>query len=104
MGFEAILALAVVAGIFLALLLTRWPVEAAFLGGIVVLVGGGALPIDRAFAGFANSGLVTVALLYVVAGGYRKQALSSGWARRCWARRAVRDVRWRGHRHQRGAG
>lgn len=68
LGFEAILALAVAAGIFLALLLTRWPVEAGFLGGIVVLVGGGALPIDRAFAGFANSGLVTVALLAVYLG------------------------------------
>ena len=72
MGFEAILALAVVVGIFVALLLSRWPVEAAFLGGIVVLVGGGALPVGQAFAGFANSGLVTVALLYVVAGGVQE--------------------------------
>ncbi|WP_372720727.1 SLC13 family permease [Immundisolibacter sp.] len=72
MGFEAVLALAVVVGIFLLLLVTRWPVEAVFLGGVVVLVGAGVLPIDRAFAGFANLGLVTVALLYVVAGGVQE--------------------------------
>lgn len=72
MGLEAILALAVVAGVFVALLFTRWPVEAVFLAGLTVLVATAVLPVERAFAGFANSGLITVALLYVVAGGVQE--------------------------------
>jgi di/tricarboxylate transporter len=72
MGLEAILALAVVAGVFVALLFTRWPVEAVFLAGLTVLVAAAVLPVERAFAGFANSGLITVALLYVVAGGVQE--------------------------------
>ena len=72
MGLEAILALAVVAGVFVALLFTRWPVEAVFLAALTVLVAAAVLPVERAFAGFANSGLVTVALLYVVAGGVQE--------------------------------
>lgn len=72
MSIEAILALAVVVAVLASLLLTRWPVEASFLGGVVLMVAIGALPVDRAFDGFANTGLLTVALLYVVAGGVQE--------------------------------
>lgn len=72
MGLEAILALTVVGGILVALLRGRWPVEAVFLAGLTVLVAMRVLPADRAFSGFANSGLLTVALLYVVAGGVQE--------------------------------
>ncbi len=69
MGFEAwfVLGLAVAAlGLMSA---GRQPPHLVMLGVLIVLSASGILSADQALAGFSNSGLVTVAALFVVAAG-----------------------------------
>lgn len=75
---EAWIAAAVLAGVFAALLLTRRPPELVFLAGAAALALAGVVPVEAAVAGFASPGLVTVALLYVVAAGVQETG-ALGW-------------------------
>lgn len=81
MGVEAIVVVAVVAVILGLLIFTRLPADAVMVGGLTLLltipVKGaegwrlGVVATDRAFSGFANEGLLTVAVLFVVVTGLR---------------------------------
>lgn len=69
MGFEAVFTLIVVGSVLLCLALTRLGADLILLGAALVLMVSGILEPDEAFVGFANPGVITVAVLYVVAAG-----------------------------------
>ncbi|MDX1609282.1 MAG: SLC13 family permease [Halofilum sp. (in: g-proteobacteria)] len=69
MPFEAWLTLAVVAGVLGTLFATRLAADMVFLAGITILLLFGVLTPSEAFAGLANEGLLTVAVLYVIVAG-----------------------------------
>lgn len=46
--------------------------DLVLVGAVVVLAAAGILPVDQAFAGFANPGMLTVAALFIVAAGLRE--------------------------------
>jgi di/tricarboxylate transporter len=72
MTLEAWIAVGVVVGVFAALALGRHPPHQILLVGLAVLVVSGVLDPTAAFAGFGNTGLITVGVLFVVAGGLRQ--------------------------------
>jgi Na+/H+ antiporter NhaD/arsenite permease-like protein len=72
MPAEAWLTAGVVAALLAALIATRIPVDVAFLAALAVLLVGGVVTPTEALAGFANEGVVTVAILYVVVSGIRE--------------------------------
>ncbi|MDR4507264.1 MAG: SLC13 family permease [Candidatus Brocadiaceae bacterium] len=72
MGFDAILTLAVVVSIFVALIKNLAPPDILFLGATAFLALVGIITPSEAFAGFSNSGMLTVAMLFVVASGLRE--------------------------------
>lgn len=59
--------LAVIAGCFGLLILTRWPADAVLVAGVAVLMFLGVLTPAQALAGMANEGMATVGVLFVVA-------------------------------------
>jgi di/tricarboxylate transporter len=61
--------MAVVGLVFCQLALTRIPTDLALISGVALLVLSGVLSPELAFAGLANEGMVTVALLFVVSAG-----------------------------------
>ncbi len=69
---EAYLSLAVLFSCFMALLLTRKSPEVIFGSGLLFLLLLNVVPVETAFAGFSNPGLITVACLYIVAAGFRE--------------------------------
>ena len=69
--YQAWITLAVVFGILIALMSSNTQPDLLFVGGAVVLAGLGVITPGEAFAGFANSGMLTVAALFVVAAGMR---------------------------------
>ena len=69
MGFEAWLTLAIVVAIFVALVRNLGPPDLLFLSGTALLALAGIITPEEAFAGFANEGMLTVAMLFVVAAG-----------------------------------
>jgi di/tricarboxylate transporter len=68
-NWDAYIVFATVAGCFALLFLTRKEPELILGGGLLGLLIFGVVPIDVAFSGFANQGLITIAFLYVVAAG-----------------------------------
>lgn len=72
MSLEAWIAVGVVAGVFVFLTAGRHPPHQILLAGVAVLVVSGVLDPADAFAGFGNTGLITVGILFVVAGGLRQ--------------------------------
>jgi len=72
MTLEAWIAVAVVTGVFVFLAIGRHPPHQILLAGLAVLVVSGVLDPAAAFAGFGNTGLITVGVLFVVAGGLRQ--------------------------------
>ena len=52
--------------------LTRFPPDVIFVGGLVVLLVSGVLAVPDALAGFSNAGMVTVAVLYIVVTGLQQ--------------------------------
>ncbi len=69
MNFEASVTLGVVAIVLLGLLKNSWPPDLLFLGAAAVLAVLGIITPEQAFSGFSNSGMLTVAFLFVVAAG-----------------------------------
>ncbi|MDX2456570.1 MAG: SLC13 family permease, partial [Gammaproteobacteria bacterium] len=69
MGWEAWLTLAVVAGCFAMMAFTWVSPDIIMSGGLTLLLVSGVLLPAEALAGFANQGMLTVAVLYVVVSG-----------------------------------
>ena len=69
MSFEAWLTLAIVVAIFVALVRNLAPPDLLFLSGTTLLALAKVITPEEAFAGFANEGMLTVAMLFVVAAG-----------------------------------
>ena len=72
MGIDAWITLTVVAVLLFALLKNLAPPDLLFLGATALLAVLGIITPDEAFAGFSNSGMLTVAVLFVVAAGLRE--------------------------------
>lgn len=72
MGVDAWLALATVASCFFLLMLTRLPPDLVLFGGVIALLTTGVLTPAQALTGFSNEGLITIAMMYVVAAGLRE--------------------------------
>ncbi|MGH8274743.1 MAG: SLC13 family permease [Gammaproteobacteria bacterium] len=81
MSWEAILTLAVLGAVIVALAWPRMPPDLPLIGGFAVLAVTGCVPLGKAFAGFANPGLIAVAALYIVAAGLQHTGAVSGPAR-----------------------
>jgi di/tricarboxylate transporter len=69
---QAILTLGVIFGVLAGFLFTRLRPEALLLGGLAVLLLAGVLTPSQGLAGFSNEGMLTVAILFVVAAGIRE--------------------------------
>ncbi len=69
MSIEAWIAIAVTVGTLAALLLVSLPPYLVMMGSLTILSVTGVLTGTEAFAGFGNTGLMTVAVMFVVAGG-----------------------------------
>ncbi|KIG18558.1 Sulfate permease, Trk-type [Enhygromyxa salina] len=69
---QAWIAVAVVAAVFVLLAVARHPPYLILLGGLAVLLVTGVVEPSAGFSGFANPGLITVAILFVVAAGLRQ--------------------------------
>jgi di/tricarboxylate transporter len=76
--FDAWITLLVLFGILALLVATSLPADLLMLGGLTVLLLSGVLSVPQAFAGFANDGMLTVAVLYVVVAGLRETGVV-GW-------------------------
>lgn len=72
MNPEGLITLAAVAGVLLTLAVTRIAADAVIMAAVTLLIVSGVLAPETALAGFANTGLMTVAALYVVAAGLRE--------------------------------
>ncbi|WP_348673745.1 SLC13 family permease [uncultured Abyssibacter sp.] len=69
MSIEAWIAIAVTMSTLAALLLVNLPPYLVLMGSLTILSVSGVLSGAEAFAGFGNTGLMTVAVMFVVAGG-----------------------------------
>ena len=65
---DMVVTLAVLAGLLYGLVRDR-PADLLFLGAVVLLAVAGVITPDEALSGFANSGVLIVAALFVVAAG-----------------------------------
>jgi di/tricarboxylate transporter len=72
MSWQAWLTLAVTVTTFLGSAISSLPTEIVFLGGTAVLFLSGVLDEETALAGFSNSGMITVAVLYIVVTGLQQ--------------------------------
>jgi di/tricarboxylate transporter len=68
-NWQAWFTVAVLLLVLLQLALTRMPADLALIAGVALLVFAGIISVEQAFAGLANEGMVTVALLFVVSAG-----------------------------------
>ncbi len=71
MDWQIAVTLSVLTGVVLALSFLRAGADLVLLAGLTVLLLAGVIEPDDAFHGFANAGLITVAVLFVVAEGVR---------------------------------
>ncbi len=78
MSWEAWFTLAVVVLCFGLLVRNRAPPDIAMAGGLTLLLVSGVLTPAQALAGFANEGMITVGVLYVVVTGIRETG-GIGW-------------------------
>ncbi|WP_071797072.1 SLC13 family permease [Natronohydrobacter thiooxidans] len=67
-GTQAIVALLIVAGMFIAFMRESYPVEVTAIGGAVLMLLLGILPQSAAFAAFSNHAPWTIAALFVIVG------------------------------------
>jgi di/tricarboxylate transporter len=75
MGLDAWITIATVLFIFGCLTLSLAPADFLFLAGAAFLATAGVITPDDAFAGFSNPGVLTVAVLFVVAAGLRETGI-----------------------------
>lgn len=80
LSIHAWLTLAVIVAIFGSLALTQLATDLVMLAGLTVLLVGGVLTPREALAGFANEGVMTVGILYVVVAGLRDTGAMSALA------------------------
>jgi di/tricarboxylate transporter len=80
--FETIFTILVVLVMFVFLAVNVSDPVVVFLGGVTVLALGGVVSLSDVVAGFANEGMLTVAVLFVVAGAAQKCAFLPGAANR----------------------
>ncbi|MGD1984395.1 MAG: SLC13 family permease, partial [Chromatiaceae bacterium] len=78
MGWEAWLTVAVVFACFAMMAMTRAAPDIVMSAGLTVLLLSGVLLPAEALAGFANQGMLTVAVLYVVVSGLTETG-AVGW-------------------------
>ena len=77
MSVDAWLTLAIIVALFGLLIWDRWPTWAVFAAALAGILTLDLAPEEEALAGFANSGVLSVVVLYVVAAGmYRTGAIS----------------------------
>lgn len=69
MGIEAVITLCTIATVLLGLAVSRIPADIILMGAVLILLLTGVLHPVEAFVGFSNPGVITVAVLYVVAAG-----------------------------------
>ncbi len=74
---DAWVTIVVLFGILALLVTTSLPADLLMLGGLTVLLLTGVLSVSQAFAGFANEGMLTVAVLYIVVTGLRETGVVS---------------------------
>lgn len=72
MSFEGWLTVSVVAVLLIALLRNWAPTDVLFITATSLLAAAGIISVDEAFAGFGNSGVLTIAFLFVVVAGLRE--------------------------------
>lgn len=68
-GFGGYVTLAVLAAIFFGLLITRFPADLAFMGGVIVLLLTGTISTEAALSGFSAPVVATVGALFFVTAG-----------------------------------
>ena len=68
---DAWITLAVIVGCLLALVFSRRPADMVLCGGVVILLLLDILTPKEALAGMSNEGMITVGILFVVAGRIR---------------------------------
>ena len=86
LSLHAGLTLAVIVVIFGSLALTQLATDLVMLAGLTVLLIGGVLSPREALAGFANEGVMTVGILYVVVAGLRDTGAMSALAQEWFGR------------------
>ncbi|MGI3130182.1 SLC13 family permease [Halopseudomonas pachastrellae] len=72
MELDAVVVLLTVVGVLLALAASRVPADLVLMAALAFLVISGILAPPQALAGFANTGVITIATLYVVAAGLKE--------------------------------
>jgi di/tricarboxylate transporter len=72
MSFDLLLTLGVLVAVFTALMSDALSADVVFVGGLMVIVLGGVIDLERALQGFGNSTLLALGSLYVVAAGLRE--------------------------------
>ena len=72
MELDAVVVLFTVVGVLLALAASRVPADLVLMAALAFLVISGILAPPQALAGFANTGVITIATLYVVAAGLKE--------------------------------
>lgn len=72
MSFEAWLSIATIVAVLAGLIFTRYSADLIVLAALTLLVTTQVLTPAQALAGFANDGMITVALLFIVAMGLRE--------------------------------
>ncbi|MCS7303544.1 MAG: SLC13 family permease [Thermoguttaceae bacterium] len=96
MGWEGWLTLSVVAVVIAALATSRFPPEVLLVGGLTVLVLSGVLEVSEALAGFANEGMITIGVLFIVSGGLIETGAVHWLAERLFGRpRSEAGAIWR---------
>ncbi|PID49448.1 MAG: SLC13 family permease [Proteobacteria bacterium] len=72
MGWEGLFVIGLVVLVFIMLAVSSIAPDLILMGALVLLMLTGVLLPEQAFAGFANTGLMTIAALYIVAAGLRE--------------------------------
>ncbi|EIJ36487.1 SLC13 family permease [Thiothrix nivea] len=72
MGWEGMLSTLLVLGVLGFLAFSRIAPDLILMAALIILLVSGVVPPEEAFAGFANTGLMTIAALYIVAAGLRE--------------------------------
>ncbi len=72
MEFDSLFIFGVILLCLLVLIFSRVSPDAVFVGGLTLIIISGIIPVSQALVGFSNEGMLTVAALYIVAGGMKE--------------------------------